>query len=222
MSSPPLPEFVEEIKRKSPLTKNEASPSSPTTVLRPLRRVIRSFPAPPMTVFVPDTSVIVSAAPPANAVLSILSSSPVFASVMIPLSPSTIPRASGVVPVTVMESDFAPPATTLYPDPTVTRSMPPTNPFRLEITVVPVGTPPLVSTSRRPSSASTKLRPVPTITVSLPAPAITLLTPLLSVIVSFPPTPRLIDSIRRKSPFAKNEALPSSPRIVFVPFPAVI
>ena len=140
-----------------------------------------------------------------------------------PLSPRTIPRAAAVVPLTVIVSEFAPPATTLYPDPTVTVSVPPTSPLRLETTVVPVGVPlPFVSTSRRPSSASTKLRPAPSDTVSLPAPAITLFTPLLRVIVSLPPTPRLIDSIRRRFPFAKKVALPSSPRIVFVPLPAVI
>nr|AGC71837.1 hypothetical protein [uncultured bacterium A1Q1_fos_1877] len=64
-SFPPLPEFVEAIRRRSPFAKNEASPSSPRTVLRPVLAVISSAPAPPRIVLVPAVKLIVSAAPPA-------------------------------------------------------------------------------------------------------------------------------------------------------------
>ena len=139
------------------------------------------------------------------------------------LSPSTMPRAVAVAPLTVIVSEFEPPATTLYPEPAVTVSVPPTSPFRLEITVVPVGAPlPLVRTSRRPSSARTKLRPNSIEILSFPAPAMTRLTPSLSVTVSSPPAPELIDSISRRLPSAKNTTRPSSPTTVFVPFDAVI
>nr|AGC71839.1 hypothetical protein [uncultured bacterium A1Q1_fos_1877] len=50
----------------------------------------------------------------------------------------------------------------------------------------------------------------------------TVLVPSCSSIVSPAPLPRLIDWIKRISPFAKKNASPSSPRTVFEPPPAVI
>ena len=131
-------------------------------------------------------------------------------------------RASTAVPLTLITSLAAPPTTTLKPAPISISSISSGVPAVALSVLINVLSLPSTKTSNFPSSPWTKFLPPPTLIISAPKPAMTLLTPSDTVMTSSAPAPRLVDSIRRNSPLAKNSALPSSPKIVLFPACEVI
>ena len=154
---------------------------------------IASAPAPAMTTFVPLSSVMISASPTPDSVVSARASVPSPKNVARPVSESTV----FVPPPAVIVSAPRPVITVLVPAPSSTVSAAPlVSPIRpvisftLPVKFVNVNEPLSLSTMPTPG-----VPPASTRIVSAPLPPITAFVPGPSVIVSAAPVPGSIDSM---------------------------